>query len=67
MIRVNGVARLRVDYSVDLNMTIDEWESMSTRKVNELLDSSIDWYDVVRGAETEDMDIEDVEEIDEEE
>jgi hypothetical protein len=62
MITVKGTARLRVEYSVELDMTMEEFDSLSERKIHELLDSRIDWMDACRSAEIYDMDIDDVEE-----
>lgn len=63
MIEVNGEVTLKVRYSVKLNMTLDEFESLSTRKQNELLDGSIDWHNELRNAETDDIEVWDIDEI----
>ena len=60
MITVKGMARLRVPYSVKLNMTEEEFDSLSERKQNQLLEDAIDWKDACRNAETDDIEVDDV-------
>ena len=62
MITVTGQARLKVPYTVQLDMTTEEFDALSERKQNELLDDSIDWKDACRNAELDDIDVDDVQE-----
>lgn len=66
MIRVSGTAKLRVEYSVNLDMTEEQFDAMSEREQTELLDRKIDWMDACSSGELYDLDVDDVEEIEEE-
>lgn len=63
MIRVTGTATLKVDYSVDLDMTEEQFDALSERHQNQLIDRHIDWFDACRSGEMDDLDIDDVTEI----
>jgi hypothetical protein len=63
MIRVTGTAKLRVNYEVQLDMTEDEFDAMSERSQNELLDNMIDWKEACRSAELDDLDVDDLVEV----
>lgn len=67
MIRVSGSAKLRVEYSVDLDMTEGEFDNLSEREQNGIIDEAIEWMDACRGGETDDIDVYEIEEIEEEE
>lgn len=60
MITVTGDATLRVQYAVDLDMTEEEFDSLSERKQNELIAESIDWHSIMRNAEVNGIDVDDV-------
>lgn len=62
MIKVSGTARLKVDYSVRIDMTEEEFNEMPLRNQEELLDNSIDWETVCRNATVDDIDVDEVEE-----
>lgn len=63
MIRVTGAANLRVPFSIDLDMTEDEFDGLPDSKLEKLLDASIDWHEACRSAEIDDLDVYDIEEI----
>lgn len=67
MIKVTGTARLTVWYGVELDISEEEFDALSERKQNELLDGAIDWREVCRGAELDEIDVDDVVSLDEEE
>lgn len=52
-IRVSGFAKMEVQYSTDLDMTVDEFEALSQRKQDELIKMHTDWLEVGRSAEVE--------------
>lgn len=60
MIIVNGEAKIRVDYSVELDMTEEQWDSLSEKKQNEILDSAIDWMYACRSGEVDNIEVYDV-------
>lgn len=55
------MATLKVPYTVNLDMTADEFEALSERKQDELLDEAIDWMDGARSAEVDDIEVYDYE------
>ena len=63
MIKVSGSARLYVNYEVELNMTEEQFDALSYRKKEELIDSNIDWHTALRNADVTDIDVDDLEEI----
>lgn len=66
MIKVTGVVTLRGDYIVELDMTEEEFDSLSKRQQDEEIESAIDWRNLVENSETDDIDVYDLEEIEEE-
>lgn len=63
MIRVIGTAKLRVNYDVQLDMTEEEFDSLSESEQNDILDHKIDWMNECRSAEVDDIEVDDVQEI----
>jgi hypothetical protein len=63
MIRVIGTAKLRVNYDVQLDMTEEEFDSLSESKQNDILDHKIDWMNECRSAEVDDIEVDDLQEI----
>ncbi|WP_438498038.1 hypothetical protein [Paenibacillus sp. IHBB 3054] len=63
MIRVTGKAKLIVNYDVELDMTEEEFDSLSERKQNEVLDDAIDWIEVCRNADVDEIDVDDLVEV----
>lgn len=63
MIRVMGTANLRINYEVQLNMTEVEFDSLTELKQNEVIESAIDWFDVYRSAEVDEIEVDDLEEV----
>ncbi|MEK4188080.1 hypothetical protein [Paenibacillus sp. FSL L8-0494] len=57
MIRVKGTAKVRCDYEVVLPMTEEEFDRLSEKKQNELLDTSIDWKDALRSGWMDEIEI----------
>ncbi|MEK4700387.1 hypothetical protein MKX47_12390 [Solibacillus sp. FSL R7-0668] len=58
-IKVEGTATLKVNYSVSVNYTEEQWEALSWKKQNEILDAAIDWSDACRNADVDDIDVDD--------
>ncbi|WP_422122901.1 hypothetical protein DHX103_14305 [Planococcus sp. X10-3] len=56
-IKVSGSATLKVDFEVELNMTEEELDAMPYRKLNELLDSTINWSSIMSNAEVDDFEV----------
>lgn len=63
MIKITGVAKLSVPFEVELNMSEEEFDDLTERQQNDLLDNHIDWMEVCRGGEVDDIDVYDLEEI----
>ena len=63
MIRVNGSAKLKTDFTVDLNITEEEFDAVSSRQQDLLIENSVDWQEAMRQAEVDDIDVDDLEEI----
>jgi hypothetical protein len=61
MIKVTGSVTLQIRYKVELDMTEEQFDSLSARKQNELIEEQIDWYEACRGGEVHDVDVYDVE------
>ncbi|WP_107950901.1 hypothetical protein [Lysinibacillus parviboronicapiens] len=64
-LKVEGIATLRAGYSVEVPYTEEQWEALSERKQNEILDAAIDWYEVSRNAEVDDIDVYDYQKVEE--
>lgn len=64
MITVKGVARLKVPYSVKLNMTEEEFDNLSAAKQDRILEDAIDWQFACRSADTDEIEVDDVVEND---
>lgn len=67
MITVSGTATLRVHYSIDLKMTEEEWDALTEKEQNGIIDGCADWMDACRGGEIDDIEVDDVLEMEEEE
>ena len=63
MIRVSGKIKLKMPYSVVLGMTKDEFDSLSERKQNELLEGKIEWHNELKNVIATDVNIDDITEI----
>ncbi|MEK4191732.1 hypothetical protein NYE59_01470 [Paenibacillus sp. FSL L8-0323] len=59
MIRVSGDVKLRVPYVLDIDMTEDEWDALSEREQNEVIDGMIG-HSEMESAEMDDCDVWDV-------
>ncbi|KYG92029.1 hypothetical protein A0U40_03565 [[Bacillus] sp. KCTC 13219] len=57
MLRVTGEAKLKVRYEVQLPITEAEFEAMSERQANTLIEEHIDWLVTLSSAETEDIEV----------
>lgn len=57
MIEVYGVAVLKTNFSVELDMTESEFEALSERKQDLLIDDAINWPDATRNAEVDEFDV----------
>jgi hypothetical protein len=65
VIEVNGTANVRVDYSVEVDMTVEEWDEMSPAAQTEYIENYVDWMDACRSCSVGDIDIDDVKEFEE--
>lgn len=63
MIEVTGEATLKVKYSVELDISEDEFENLSERKQDEMIEDAINWHEILKNAETNEIEIDDVFEI----
>lgn len=62
-LKVQGVATLRVNYDVEVPYSEVQWEALSEKKQNEILDAAIDWAEVCRNADVDDIDVDDYQEV----
>ncbi|MEJ8548187.1 hypothetical protein [Brevibacillus borstelensis] len=62
-IRVVGEATLKVRFWVDLPMSEEEFDRLTERSQNKLLEDHIDWRSACQGADVDDIWIDDLEEI----
>lgn len=60
MITIDGTAKLRVSFSVEVDMTVEQWDSLSERKQNEIIEGLVDWMDECRSGEVDDIEVDDV-------
>ena len=63
MIKVTGTVTLQVPYEVFFNITEEEFDSLSERGQDELIESSIDWHNAVRNARTSEIEVDNVDSI----
>ncbi|MCC3381934.1 hypothetical protein ACFQ5D_18055 [Paenibacillus farraposensis] len=63
MIKISGRATVLVDYEVELDLTEDEFYELTEKKQNELLESAIDWWDALRNGQTDEIEVDDIEEV----
>lgn len=61
-LKVQGTATLRVNYAVEVQYTEAQWEALSEKKQNEILDAAIDWAEACRNADVDDIDVDDYQE-----
>lgn len=64
-LRVEGTANLCVNYTVEVPYTEGQWEALPWNKQNEILDATIDWAEVCRNADVDDIDVDDYQEVEE--
>lgn len=62
-LRVQGTTNLRVNYVVEVPYTEKQWEALGWKKQNEILDAAIDWAEVCRNADVDDIDVDDYQEV----
>lgn len=60
MIEVVGEATLKVRYSVELDITEEEFDNLSERKQDALIDEAINWHETLKNAETDEIEVDDV-------
>lgn len=65
MIKVTGTMSLKTDFTVELDMTEEEFDALSGQRQDELIDGEIDWYMALRSADLDDIDVWDIVEIEE--
>ncbi|PNQ83093.1 hypothetical protein [Paenibacillus sp. F4] len=63
MIRISGTATVRVDYEVEIELTEDKFYELTEKKQTELLESAIDWWDALRNGQTDEIEVDDIEEV----
>jgi len=64
-LQVKGTAKLRVNYTVEVPYTEEQWEALGWQKQNVILDSAINWHEVCSNAEVDDIDVDDYQEMNE--
>lgn len=64
-VKVNGTADLRVWYSVELDMSEEEFYKLSEREQDKLIEEAIDWHETCRSAQVSSIEVDDVEEQEE--
>lgn len=62
-LKVQGTATLRVNYAVEVQYAEAQWEALSEKKQNEILDAAIDWAEACRNADVDDIDVDDYKEV----
>lgn len=62
MIKVSGTATYTVDFELQLDMSEEEWDRLSDRQQNEVIDNFIGLYEM-ESAEMDDCDVWDVENL----
>lgn len=62
-IKVEGQAKLKVSFSVNLEMTEAEFESKTEREQDEIIENAINWHDALPNSETDEIDVWDYAEI----
>ena len=65
MIRVYGEARFALDFVIDLDMTEEEWDSLSWREQNQIIDDNLNMEDF-QNLVLDDADVFDLQEVNEE-
>lgn len=63
MLKVTGEATLKVRYVVNLPCSEEQFEALSEREAQAILDEHIDWSATLSSAETDDIDVWDYEEV----
>ena len=63
MIKVHGTAELEVDFIVQLNMSEEQFESLSEREQTNAIDEAVDWRGIMQSAELRHIDVWDLEEV----
>jgi hypothetical protein len=63
MIKVSGLVKVSASFEVELDMTEDEFDALSDRQQEELLEGVIDWRDTLESSETDSIDVWELEEI----
>ncbi|WP_040981037.1 hypothetical protein [Oceanobacillus jeddahense] len=64
-INVYGEAVLTVRFDVDLPLSEDEFESLSQKEQDQLIDTKIDWVEATKSAEIDNFDIYEFRKVDE--
>jgi len=54
---VYGSVKLEVRFDIELDMTEDEFENLSQKEQDYLIETSIDWNDTMRNAEIDEVDV----------
>jgi len=67
MIEISGTAKIRVDYSIELDMTEEVWDDLTEKQQNEKIENHVDWMDACRSGEVDDIEVDEVNEFDDEE
>ena len=56
-LQVYGSVKLEVRFDIELDMTEDEFENLSQKEQDYLIETSIDWNDTMRNAEIDEVDV----------
>lgn len=65
MIRIKGVVTLSNAFDVELDMTEEEFDRLAEWEQNDEIESQIDWHNWTAGAETTEVDVWDLDEVEE--
>lgn len=64
MIRVSGTASVDVDWEIEVDMTEEEFDNLSEKAQNQLIDSHVDWLDECRNGSVDDIEVDEIEHMD---
>lgn len=65
IIKIEGTLRLRGQYTVELDMTEEQFDELSSRQQKQLIEENVDWRNWLDNADLDDLDIDDLEEVNE--
>jgi thiamine pyrophosphokinase len=57
---IKGSADMRVNYRIALDMSEGEFDSLSEKAQNAIIENAIDWYNECRNGEVTSIDVDDI-------